>query len=58
MQDGHCCVGETVMIHTFPSLYSLYYLTILAIFHIALTPSLSVLPPLAIVPAFDPFHPH
>ena len=41
-----------VMIHTFPSLYSLYYFTILAIFPIALAPFLSVLPLLAIVPAF------
>ena len=42
----------TVMIRTFPSLYSLYYFTILAIFPIALAPFLSVLPLLAIVPAF------
>ena len=42
----------SVMIHTFPSLYSLYYFTILAIFPIALAPFLSVLPLLAIVPAF------
>ena len=42
----------TVMIHTFPSLFSLYYFTILVIFHIALAPFPSVLPLLAIVPAF------
>ena len=49
--EGSKC---NVMIHTFPfpSLYSLYYFTILAIFPIALAPFLSVLPLLAIVPAF------
>jgi hypothetical protein len=36
----------------FSPLYSLYYSTILAIFPIALAPFLSVLPLLAIVPAF------
>ena len=43
---------QVVMIHTFPSLYFLYYFTILAIFPIALAPFLSALPLLAIVPAF------
>ena len=40
------------MIRTFPSSYSLYYFTILVIFPIALAPFLSILPLLAIVPAF------
>ena len=56
--SGHQCLTtrsdneDIVMIRPFPSLYSLYYFTILADFPIALAPFLSVLPLLAIVPAF------